>query len=89
MNMEEDLLISRALLELHEINKKVDELYYSKFPASCPKCGSLNVIVTGTTPKRVKYLCRDCGEKFQKAKDKLPHVLSNDNVEPFETPPQS
>lgn len=68
---ESSMMIALAVLELRELNKMLEELFYSKFNVVCPDCGSIMVALVGTTNKRVKYVCRSCGRAFQKSKEKL------------------
>ena len=71
MDVDGNFVLAQILLELQNLNKIVDRLVYERYLVQCPACGSTNVVVLGTTNKRVKFFCKACAHKFQKSKDKL------------------
>lgn len=66
-----DLVLSKVLLDLQEINEMLDGVYYSKLLVKCPECGSINVAVVKTTNKMVAFVCKECGKTFRKTKEKI------------------
>ena len=68
---EEVIRINLALVKLmemaDELERHAERILYSYLPVRCPECNSLNVCITGRTPKRMKFYCRDCGRNFQKS----------------------
>lgn len=59
---------AKILVEMREARKVLETLMYERALIECPECKSIRVVVVGTTDKRVKYVCKDCGREFQKSK---------------------
>jgi len=62
------------LYEFRQLRKEIEFLVSYYTAVKCRACGSYLVVPVRITEKRVRFLCKECGEEFQVSKEKLEKI---------------
>jgi len=62
------------LYKFRQIKEEIEFLVSYYTAVKCRACGSYLVVPIRITEKRVRFLCKECGEEFQVSKEKLEKI---------------
>lgn len=62
------------LYEFRQLRREIEFLISYYTAVKCRACGSYLVVPIRITEKRVRFLCKECGEEFQVSKEKLEKI---------------